>query len=386
MEEAEVGSEDRRQALLRYVTDHAPQLAERFLSLFRAEIAEYGHVRSASLAPSVTAALIQVAHALAEQRSLGAEELDALRDYGELRARQGMPLDAVLRAWQIAVREAIAQAVVRGRETGVPDAELMNLTGDLLAATNAATLAFSTGHQEATATLARHDGVRRAEFLRRLLLDENTEARIRIDAQQFGLQPDRTYHALRAHVLGDGGLLDLEAALSRHPACRPPAGLVALVDDEVIGLSDRIPNVPANAVLGAGPKVPLDGLPSSIRAATRTVTTAHAFAIPGTHRLEDLGLLPAVMADTDIGDAMVRRYLAPIGEGGAASALLATVDRYLECGMHIGRTAEAMVVHENTVRYRLTRYESLTGASLRDTHTALQIWWALRRSHSLRSG
>ena len=46
-------------------------------------------------------------------------------------------------------------------------------------------------------------------------------------------------------------------------------------------------------------------------------------------------------------------------EDGAVSATLLA---YLDCDLNIKRTAEQLVVHPNTVRYRLRRIAELTGA------------------------
>ncbi|HEY0449248.1 helix-turn-helix domain-containing protein [Actinophytocola sp.] len=54
--------------------------------------------------------------------------------------------------------------------------------------------------------------------------------------------------------------------------------------------------------------------------------------------------------------------------------------RYLTLGMRADLTAERMSVHHNTVRYRLRRYEELTGIDLRDPNHALEAWWALQRT------
>jgi DNA-binding PucR family transcriptional regulator len=60
--------------------------------------------------------------------------------------------------------------------------------------------------------------------------------------------------------------------------------------------------------------------------------------------------------------------------------ILETVQRYLTLGMRADVTAEHMSVHDNTVRYRLRRYEELTGVDLRDANCALEAWWALQRA------
>jgi DNA-binding PucR family transcriptional regulator len=55
------------------------------------------------------------------------------------------------------------------------------------------------------------------------------------------------------------------------------------------------------------------------------------------------------------------------------------VRHYLSLGMRADLAAERLFVHHNTVRYRLRRYEELTGTNLRDPDRALQAWWALQR-------
>ena len=35
------------------------------------------------------------------------------------------------------------------------------------------------------------------------------------------------------------------------------------------------------------------------------------------------------------------------------------------------------MIHGNTLRYRLDKYTSLTGADLTDTEVIIEVWWAL---------
>ena len=41
--------------------------------------------------------------------------------------------------------------------------------------------------------------------------------------------------------------------------------------------------------------------------------------------------------------------------------------------------AETLGLHANTVRHRLERFEEITGRSLRETETVVELWWALQR-------
>jgi DNA-binding PucR family transcriptional regulator len=53
----------------------------------------------------------------------------------------------------------------------------------------------------------------------------------------------------------------------------------------------------------------------------------------------------------------------------------------------VDRTAEAMFVHANTVRYRLRRFEELTATDLRDGWVIANVVWALiRQNPTLRPG
>jgi putative transposase len=44
---------------------------------------------------------------------------------------------------------------------------------------------------------------------------------------------------------------------------------------------------------------------------------------------------------------------------------------------NVARAAEALVVHQNTLRYRLARFAEITGANLDSTDTLLEVTWAL---------
>ncbi|MFE9450123.1 helix-turn-helix domain-containing protein [Streptomyces sp. NPDC006739] len=50
---------------------------------------------------------------------------------------------------------------------------------------------------------------------------------------------------------------------------------------------------------------------------------------------------------------------------------------YLERGRHVREVARSAHVHVNTVRYRLRRFEELTGTSLDAPDTAVELSWAL---------
>ena len=102
-----------------------------------------------------------------------------------------------------------------------------------------------------------------------------------------------------------------------------------------------------------------------------------AFGLVGVRDLDGLGVLPAIVADRAVGDALVRRYLEPLA--GSQAEIAASLRVLFECDMHVERAAEQLFVHPNTLRYRIGRFEEMTGANLRNTTSALEVWWALQR-------
>jgi DNA-binding PucR family transcriptional regulator len=56
------------------------------------------------------------------------------------------------------------------------------------------------------------------------------------------------------------------------------------------------------------------------------------------------------------------------------------VAAFIDHRLNIKATAQFLHVHENTVRYRLSRFQELTGVCLEDLQSAFEVWWALQRS------
>jgi GAF domain-containing protein/sugar diacid utilization regulator len=66
--------------------------------------------------------------------------------------------------------------------------------------------------------------------------------------------------------------------------------------------------------------------------------------------------------------------------------LLATLRAWLSAGCSTAAAADALVVHRNTVTYRLSRVEQLTGCSLRDSRVRLELELALTIREIVRAG
>lgn len=58
--------------------------------------------------------------------------------------------------------------------------------------------------------------------------------------------------------------------------------------------------------------------------------------------------------------------------------LVGTLNAYFMCNMSVVESAEKLYIHENTLRYRLSKVESILGKQLSSGETALNLWLALK--------
>ncbi|MGW4241723.1 PucR family transcriptional regulator [Nocardia sp. NPDC004722] len=359
-----------RQRLLERVGADLDRLADDITRRAVAEIPDYAGTDTADLLPATTAMLRQLLTALTEERDPSAAELAAFSEYGRLRAHQRISLEGVLRAWRVSIRRLLDEFDAIAVDSGADDHLLLTLTRDTLDLVDSAILAFSTGHREVELERAGRDRQDRADFTRAVLLGTLTATELRQRAPAYGLDVERDYRAFRTHARPDA----LPADLVRH--LRPFA--LTTVDGDLAGITDRKPVLALPFPLAFGPPARPERLDRSFRFASRALTTARAFGHTGPCDFDDLGLLPAVLADPDLGAELARRYLTPLGHGDAAAILTDTVECYLDTGLHIDTTAQRLIVHPNTVRYRIGRFEQLTGCDLRRAHIGAQVWWAIQ--------
>ena len=78
----------------------------------------------------------------------------------------------------------------------------------------------------------------------------------------------------------------------------------------------------------------------------------------------------------DIRD-FAERLLGPIATDGARSYLFDTLESYMRNSGSVNAVARQMFLHRNTVRHRMRRIATLTGADLDDPDTRLALWLAI---------
>jgi len=362
------GLDDSRRRLMRGVLARRPSLLARIVARARTEFGGYLRFDAADLAPGAGVILDLLLDALSAGRQPTAGELGDYRAYGRGRAEMGIALNEVLGVWRMSSREILDELASVARTEGVRDDVLLTLTNELLDTFDVAIRAYTGGHQEVELARAGREYQQRADVVRALLLGTLDSAEIDDEAARYGLDPRLEYVAFRSRATS----VVHEPWLARE-------ALVASIDGDIVGIVPAKPAAPVDGLaVGTGDRVPLERLPESFRQATRALETAVAFGRLGACDLDGLGLLPAVLAEPELGERLVGRYLQPLGDGTPADLMRQTLECHLETGQRVERTANALFVHQNTVRYRIARFGELTGMDLRDPHRAFELWWALQ--------
>lgn len=101
---------------------------------------------------------------------------------------------------------------------------------------------------------------------------------------------------------------------------------------------------------------------------------------PGVNGREQLSVSGLLLASEDVPlRDLARDVLRPLREfdEAHAGALVATLRAYLDANGAVAAVAGQLIVHRNTVRYRLAQIERLTGRSLTSTADRVQLWLAL---------
>ncbi|CAM3639704.1 PucR family transcriptional regulator [Smaragdicoccus niigatensis] len=306
-----------------------------------------------------------------------ADGLAYVHSAGESWALHGISLGDLLHDWHTGIDTAVAYVRETGQQLGVEDGELLQFVQSAHTWSHAAVVAAVRGHCGADVERTNADGRRREAFVRGVLFGTLPSHELQAGVEAYGLDPAAEYVAIRARLGDRNQQRKLQQALGFEQSS---AGLCAVVDGALVGFLTASPQAETCTVIGVGPRRSLRQLAESYRLASRALTTMQAFGIHGSRDFSAVGLQAAVVGDPDVGDVLRQRYLEPLSVGDSARELLGTLRAYFACDLHVERTATRLFVHQNTVRYRLARFEELTGTSLRSTQVVAELWWALALS------
>ena len=357
------------QRTLSVMVDEVSALADTVTSSIRSAQPVYAVIPEPEHRSAVALQVLNRLHALSEQRGLSSSELTAATDLAAKRAAGGVPIDALIAAYQVADAEIWRILVER---SSPPMVALLPRIG---------TLMFEAIRETTTAMAGAHSRVARAidgdritlahQFLECLEDPEQQSAaaviaaRLRLDprGEFVGLvwQPAPGVTEFSVHR----SVVTLPPPLATDVVSRTVAGGQLEMITQVGRLPEIVIHGPAEATLagrwGIGLARPgLAGAGESLgdaRLAFACTSTQHPVRT-FEHDWNEAVLL-AERARLDV-------LLAPTVEVAQANPHLAeTVLAFAAADMSIAAAAQAVHVHANSVTYRLERWSRLTGLEAR---------------------
>jgi hypothetical protein len=367
--------------LMNRLEDDTVVVHERYATRAVAELASYANLTVEEHRNVALENADYLVARLREARPPGiGEDGSVYREAGEARAEQGVPIGQTLQAWHLYLEVFLDRARERLDERD-DDPIFLALVELTMAWAHFGMATMAQGHEAAQASLLRHAQHRLTSLIRGVLFGEMTPAEIHTAALAHGIDTAAPHHAIRAQLPPTVALADVERYLQGSGAPESRNALVALIDGDVCGIVRTLPAGPAPTRIGASRAVSLREMERAFREATRVAQAAGAFERSGLQTLSSLGVRAAILGDDEVGDALVHRYIDPLDVLGAMrDGMLDTIEQYFRCSSRLEPAARALHVHVNTVKYRLARFEELTGATLRDPEVLVEAWWAVQRS------
>jgi hypothetical protein len=400
-------------AVVERLVQRLDAIGDMMVARYRAEIVDYATADEALLDDVRTVSVDNARSLLANVQHgsvLSPDELERSASAAARRMHQGIPLDAFLHAFrlwsQIFWEQVLAEA--HTDRPGEREAAL-HIAGRLMAHVDRVSSAGALAYLDEAQGVWSDQEIVRRDLLELLLAGDDPEAARRHAASlRTELADDYVVVVVRARErLPDdsvpatlrertvlGGILD--AARTRLGGAGRSA-LVGLRHGEVVALCPaagreehgevrRRCGALAEALAASGVAVGLSGWHQGLAGIAvgfgeaREAVLAAAGAEPGTAVAFDDMLVAHLLRTSPDADRLLGELLEPVSAYDAerGAELVATLRTYVECGFSPTRSAQRLIVHPNTVHYRLKRIRELTGRDPQDPDDLLLLALALK--------
>jgi hypothetical protein len=384
-----------------YLADRLDAMADRMVEvLLRTEPAyrELTAVDAAELHGSARAGLERGVHSLGGVASADPATLRArAHDVGALRARQGIPLEVVLRAYRLGGQVLWETLLLVSRDRGTGhDTWLLEVAGSVWRTNDVECAAVADGYREEQRRLAAADGEARQRLLDGLLDGRGEDpAFVRDASELLGVPLAGRLLAVVAPPdrHGDPTLPDPGPALARR-GVRSVWGTRsgAQVGVLVLGTRPTAEVLSWLSALATGPVGVSDVVEGAAAAAgayrlaetaARTLPSGDRRVVTIDDRLPEALLTNSPEISSRLVDRSLGRLLALPEDDRVV--LLDTLAAFLGADGSPTRAADELYCHRNTVMHRLRRIESVTGHKVTDPRARLLWQLALLGAGMLRS-
>ena len=316
------------------------------------------------------------------------QDIHQARISASARSQQNVPVEDVMRAFRFTIGGIHEALLHLSGSQGFPPAEMVALTDILWRFSDAYTASQVAVFQSAEIDRVLSRVRRTQQFLSHLVEGHGGEPERSRSAAEFGLRVDVDYAAVRARSVDTDAADRLRIGLERDARRRRYTALYAIIGNDLLGVTETVPELErANDDLASiGTFTNLASVSSSFESAEIALSTAEALGESGLVDASGLSWKMAAVQSGEVNQLLFDRYLRPIRSQGVFGGLIEdTVRAYLAEDRNIPRAARSIPVHVNTLRYRLRRFEELTGRNLDVTSTIVEVSWALEVTARLAS-
>ena len=369
-------NDERLEMLIEHLTANLSELATQVADLVHAELESYREVSDEALILAVHRDMETAVRALRQHQANPQDDLAQVAQIIRERFQTGVLMEELVRAFAFAIWQIHQRFLEVCNEVEMSREEMLDGSNTLWRLGDAITTKVVMVYNELSLQQSLIDAQRRAGFVRRLLSGMVSAGELK----DLAVDQDRRYAAVRCScpagfTVGDHQRIESTGSLPKAPA------ILALVDDECLGIVARPPAPSPGVLVAIGPEVPLNEVARSFEIADRICHVALHQGITGVCRLEDLTWRVAAVDQPEVAALLRRRFVDPLrAEGAFGADIEASVRSYLSHRLSIPRTAGDLNLHVNTLRYRLRRFTELTGADLDDPADLLDAVWAFELS------
>ncbi|MGO1439827.1 MAG: helix-turn-helix domain-containing protein [Brevibacterium yomogidense] len=301
-----------------------------------------------------------------------------LRSYAQIARRRfeaGVPIDDLIRSYRFSIGLIADQltdllAEHHGSPQGGVDAYRR-----IWAVTDVYTAQLAEVYRQHRLQFDTRNHELKMDFIERLrsgTIDEPalTEARLR-----FHLREGIAYRAFIARLTTEADhdlyalMVMLESQLIGHQ------GLGVIRGSTIVGVCAQEFTVLPALSISYGHESALEDISASFASAQRVAATSVALA-SGNHDIAESGWRVSVEPEGPVTRHFEKRFVEPLEASAANAAMILTsVRQVLLHNRSFRAAAAALHCHQNTLRYRIARFEEITGARLGDTETVVSLEW-----------
>lgn len=278
------------------------------------------------------------------------------------RARQGVPIGDIIRAYRLSLRVIHDRFLTLASEARLDASTVLDCSNLLWEVGDWFTAIAAVEYRHYELDLAVQGTLRRSGMLRDILTGSLPEPELRKATASLGLDWGRQYSVFCISPSALRGRGEYE----QGDVVEVAGNLLGLVLPDGADYSDDFP-------VGIGPERPLGDVLESTGLAIRIGALVSEWEA-GAYRLEDVTWRLAAGSEPDVAELLHRKYIDPIVERGAfGEVLLESVRAYLMVDRNYAEAAQNLMIHPNTLRYRLSKFEEIVGCSLMKTRVIVDL-------------